>query len=465
MGSAPQTAKGTKKGPSPPPPHSSPPPLRSPILQGADSSKIRKPASPPPAQPHFLIITTTTKNKALLMTVGSQGPAGARVRIEGQEGLMCCCCTEVWAVTMAASTSNTKVHFLPPKREATSMTNRTEEEEEEEREKENRERDGAEERYFVCIELTHVTIVKSPRDTWLPFRGAPVLCVIHVVIEEPLLLAQREKEWEGGGGWSEGEAFLPGTVEWGPCQVLSVQGYLPGTDILAVAQTTTADCLLLCPTVCLGGISGHVSLHHTVCSPSLTMSRRQHPFLYPIPNESSHGTLFHDGEKEGKSENTYCLAGRLRLRSCEGERGEEGGGGGGGRGDSAVIQFTILAVAFFSLCGHGGDRRSQQALRTLAGRSPTQKPHGQRKKEKKTELSEGEVAFDTVKTVSSLAIGRVERVMSLHTICQDTIRLHRSIQGPVSDLIAFPLFNLRRHAGSWTEQHKYSMDKDYEDLK
>ncbi|KAM7393777.1 hypothetical protein PAMP_020626 [Pampus punctatissimus] len=59
MGSAPQTAKGTKEGPSPPPPHSSPPPLRSPILQGADSSKIRKPASPPPAQPHFPVITTT----------------------------------------------------------------------------------------------------------------------------------------------------------------------------------------------------------------------------------------------------------------------------------------------------------------------------------------------------------------------------------------------------------------------
>lgn len=55
---------------------------------------------------------------------------------------------------------------------------------EEERKRENRERDRAEERYFVCIELTHVTIVKSPRDTWLPFRGAPVLCVIHVVIEE-----------------------------------------------------------------------------------------------------------------------------------------------------------------------------------------------------------------------------------------------------------------------------------------
>ncbi|XP_044201718.1 retinoic acid receptor RXR-beta-like [Thunnus albacares] len=63
MGSAPQTAKGTKEGPSPPPPHSSPPPLRSPILQGADSSKIRKPASPPPAQPHFPVITTTTKGQ------------------------------------------------------------------------------------------------------------------------------------------------------------------------------------------------------------------------------------------------------------------------------------------------------------------------------------------------------------------------------------------------------------------
>ncbi|TWW58605.1 hypothetical protein D4764_06G0001350 [Takifugu flavidus] len=48
------------------------------------------------------------KNKALLMTVGSQGPAGDRVRMEGQEGLMCCCCTEVWAITMAAATSNTK---------------------------------------------------------------------------------------------------------------------------------------------------------------------------------------------------------------------------------------------------------------------------------------------------------------------------------------------------------------------
>ena len=54
---------------------------------------------------------------------------------------------------------------------------------EEERERERREKDRAVERYFVCIELTHVTIVKSPRDTWLPFRRAPVLCVIHVVIE------------------------------------------------------------------------------------------------------------------------------------------------------------------------------------------------------------------------------------------------------------------------------------------
>lgn len=81
-----------------------------------------------------------SKNKALLMTVGSQGPAGARVlkstahwkrgapppplppllsqvKIEGQEGLMCCCCREVWAITMAANVVNTKVHFLPPVRE------------------------------------------------------------------------------------------------------------------------------------------------------------------------------------------------------------------------------------------------------------------------------------------------------------------------------------------------------------
>lgn len=66
--------------------------------------------------------------------------------------------------------------------QAPCKTNMTQEEEE--KGKENRERDGAVERYFVCIELTHVTIVKSPRDTWLPFRGAPVLCVIHVIIEE-----------------------------------------------------------------------------------------------------------------------------------------------------------------------------------------------------------------------------------------------------------------------------------------
>lgn len=45
-----------------------PPPLRSLILQGADSSKIRKPASPPPAQPHFPIITTTTKVGRFLFT-------------------------------------------------------------------------------------------------------------------------------------------------------------------------------------------------------------------------------------------------------------------------------------------------------------------------------------------------------------------------------------------------------------
>lgn len=43
--------------------------------------------------------------------------------------------------------------------------------------------------YFVCIHLTHVAIVKSPRDTWLLFWGAPVLCVIYVVIDESPLLA------------------------------------------------------------------------------------------------------------------------------------------------------------------------------------------------------------------------------------------------------------------------------------
>lgn len=74
------------------------------------------------------------------MTVGSQGPAGARalesacaverpggagapppplsqVRIEGQEGLMCFGCIEVWAISMAARMSNSKVCLLPPKRE------------------------------------------------------------------------------------------------------------------------------------------------------------------------------------------------------------------------------------------------------------------------------------------------------------------------------------------------------------
>lgn len=29
------------------------------------------------------------------------------------------------------------------------------------------------------------------------------------------------------------------------------------------------------------------------------------------------------------------------------------------QGDITGIQFTILAEAFFSLCGHGGDRRSE----------------------------------------------------------------------------------------------------------
>lgn len=46
--------------------------------------------------------------------------------------------------------------------------------------KKGKKRTESEQGYFVCIELTHVTIVKSPRDTWLLFRGVPVLCVIHV---------------------------------------------------------------------------------------------------------------------------------------------------------------------------------------------------------------------------------------------------------------------------------------------
>lgn len=70
--------------------------------------------------------------------------------------------------------------------QAPCKTNMTEGEEKGEGEQR---RSRGEERYFVCIELTHVTIVKSPRDTWLHFRGAPVLCVIHVVIEESLQLA------------------------------------------------------------------------------------------------------------------------------------------------------------------------------------------------------------------------------------------------------------------------------------
>lgn len=39
------------------------------------------------------------------------------------------------------------------------------------------------------------------------------------------------------------------------------------------------------------------------------------------------------------------------------------------KGDITGIQFTILAGAFFSLCGHGGNRRSERARRTLAGHS------------------------------------------------------------------------------------------------
>lgn len=62
--------------------------------------------------------------------------------------------------------------------------------------------------------------------------------------------------------------------------------------------------------------------------------------------------------------------------------------------DSAVIQFTILAEAFFSLCGHGGDRRSQQALHEDTGwpQPDTEATWSEREKEKETELKEGEVS-------------------------------------------------------------------------
>lgn len=44
--------------------------------------------------------------------------------------------------------------------------------------------------YFACIHLTHVTIVESPRDIGGSFsQGAPVLCVVYVVIDESPLLA------------------------------------------------------------------------------------------------------------------------------------------------------------------------------------------------------------------------------------------------------------------------------------
>lgn len=45
-----------------------------------------------------------------------------------------------------------------------------------------------------------------------------------------------------------------------------------------------------------------------------------------------------------------------QLRCCE----AKGGGEGGVMGDITGIQFTILAWAFFSLCGHGG-RSAQRA--------------------------------------------------------------------------------------------------------
>ena len=46
------------------------------------------------------------------------------------------------------------------------MTEEDEREREGERGEREKERERAKGRYFVFIELTHVTIVKSPRDTW-----------------------------------------------------------------------------------------------------------------------------------------------------------------------------------------------------------------------------------------------------------------------------------------------------------
>ncbi|CAB1416492.1 unnamed protein product [Pleuronectes platessa] len=71
---------------------------------------------------------------------------------------------------------------------------------------------------------------------------------------------------------------------------------------------------------------------------------------------------------------------------------------------TSPTSFTILARAFFSLCGHEGDRRSQQALRTLAGRSPTEEPHGRRKKEETVRRGrEGETDTATLLDVSFLS--------------------------------------------------------------
>lgn len=96
----------------------------------------------------------------------------------------------------------------------------------------------------------------------------------------------------------------------------------------------------------------------------------------------------------------YCLAGRLQLRCCEGERGGGEGKGGGWFCCDPVYYFGwgfLLAVWSWR------DRQSQQALRTLAGRSPTQRPHGHSKKE--TEGGEGEVHGERQAELSSEECG------------------------------------------------------------
>lgn len=87
--------------------------------------------------------------------------------------------------------------------------------------------------------------------------------------------------------------------------------------------------------------------------------------------------------------NTYCLAGRLQLRCCEGEGGGRGLGqgwwvvGGGAGEGSAEIQFTILAGSFFSLCGHGGDQQQPAGTEDTGRPRPPHRSHMDSREERK----------------------------------------------------------------------------------